>query len=255
MSTETSIIEKLRLYEQNMNINNNYFVAILEADEDYNDLDWIQLRSYLYKILHRERCEYVTTIMAPGRLIVILKGKPRGSPMDANPDWPGRDKLQANKDALDKKFNTTTSLGLGRVYRPSELVRSYREACIALALSRLTGETQVIKYFSQLGIFTILFSHDTETVKNYCLRILGKVINYDEKNGTDFLGTLRILLDNACSWTTTADQLYVHVNTVYYRMLKVEQLLDINFSSFDTRLDLFTAVRAWDILQACQLLD
>jgi len=117
------------------------------------------------------------------------------------------------------------------------------------------GKKQFIQSFSQLGVFTALFSLDTETLRNYCLQVLGRVIEHDEKHGTDFLATLRILLDNACSWTTTANQMYVHVNTVYYRMFKVEQLLNVDFSLFETRLHLFTAIRAWDTLQICKLLD
>jgi DNA-binding PucR family transcriptional regulator len=175
--------------------------------------------------------------------------------MDINPEWPGRQGLEETIEKAENKFNISISLGLGRVYLPSGLLKSYQEACIALALPRLTGRNQFIQYFSQLGVFTALFSLDTEILKNYCLQILGKVIAHDEKHGTDYLGTLRILLDNECSWTTTANQLYVHVNTVYYRMVKVEQLLNIDFSLFETRMDLFTAIRAWDTLNICKLIN
>jgi hypothetical protein len=255
MSTGASIPDKLKLYEQTMDLNNYYFVSILDVEEDASNLDWNILRSYMYETMNKERSEYISSIIAPGRLVTILRGNPKGGPMDIDPDWSGRETIEATKESIENKFNISVSLGLGRVYLPSGLLKSYQEACIALALPRLMGKDRFVQYFSQLGVFTALFSLETEVLKNYCLQLLGKVIAHDEKHGTDFLGTLRILLDNECSWTTTANQLYVHVNTVYYRMLKVEQLLNVDFSLFETRLDLFTAIRAWDTLKICKLLD
>lgn len=249
-----SIPDKLQLLEKNMDINNYYFISVLEV-EDCASLDWSMLRSYIYESLHKDRSEYISSIIAPNRLVTILRGHPAGGPMDIDPDWRGRSALTSNKASIEKTFNIKVSMGIGKAYRPSSLLKSFQEACIALALPRLMGKNQFIQYFSQLGVFAIIFSHDIETVKKYCLQVLGKVIEHDEKNGTDFLSTLRILLDNACSWTTTANQLYVHVNTVYYRMLKVEQLLDVDFSLFETRLHLFTAIRAWDTLNICNLLE
>ena len=128
------------------------------------------------------------------------------------------------------------------------MLKSYQEACIAITLPRLMGKKSFIQHFSQLGVFAIIFANEPETVKNYCLQVLGKIIEHDKKYGTDLLDTLRILLDNSCSWTTTANQMYVHVNTVYYRMFKVQKLLNVDFSLFETRLHLYTAIRAWDTL-------
>lgn len=254
-SSGASITDKLKLYEQSMDHNNYYFVSVMDVEEGALNLDWNILRSHVYEIMNRECSDYISSIIAPGRLITILRGNSKSGPMDIDPDWQGRQAIETTKESIENKFNISFSLGLGRSYWPSGLLKSYQEACIALALPRLTGKSRFIQYFSQLGVFTALFSLDTEVLKNYCLQILGKVINHDQKHGTDFLGTLRILLDNECSWTTTANQLYVHVNTVYYRMLKVEQLLNVDFSLFETRLDLYTAIRAWDTLKICKLID
>ncbi len=255
LSADVSIPDKLKMYEQKMDINNYYFVSVLDIEEGSPNLDWNILHSFIYETMNLEHSEYVSSIIVPGRLVTILRANPKGSPMDMDPDWPGRENLNATKQTIENKFNITYSQGLGRIYRPSGLLQSYQEACIAVALPRLTGQKSFIQYFSQLGVFSIIFSHDTETVKNYCLQVLGKVIEHDRKYGTDLLDTLRILLDNSCSWTTTANQMYVHVNTVYYRMFKVQKLLNVDFSLFETRLHLYTAIRAWDTLNTCNFLE
>lgn len=255
MSAESNIPDMLRLYEQKANADKYYFVSIVEVEDPPCNLDWKLLRTYVCETMNKDNIEYIASMIAPGQLVSILRGNPMSSPMDINPDWPGKERISANLEALENKFNITVSYGLGRVYKPSELLKSYQEASIALALPRQMGKKRFIQFFSQLGVFSIIFSHDTDTVKNYCLQVLGKLIDHDEKYGTDLVDTLRILLENACSWTTTANQLYVHVNTVYYRMFKVQKLLDVDFSLFETRLHLYTAIKAWDTLHSCKLLD
>ncbi len=252
MSAESNVADMLRLYEQNINIDSNYFVSVLEVEESSSHLDWKLLRAHVCETMCKDRAEYAASIIAPGRLVTILRAGPVKNPMDINPDWPGGANANANLQALENKFDITVSCGLGRVYKPSGLLKSYQEACIALALPRQMGKKQFLQYFCQLGVFSIIFSHDMDTVKNYCLQVLGKLIDHDEKYGTDLVDTLRILLENACSWTTTANQLYVHVNTVYYRMFKVQKLLDVDFSLFETRLHLYTAIKAWDTLNVCK---
>ena len=175
--------------------------------------------------------------------------------MDSDPNWPGREAVILSKQMVEDKFNVTFSQGLGRVYPPSGLLKSYQEALVAVAIPRLMGKKHFIQFFSDLGIFSAIFSHDKETIQEYCLQTLGKIMEHDDKNDTELLNTLRVLLDNDCSWKTTADKLYVHVNTVHYRLSKIEKLLDIDFSVFDTRINLFTGIKSWDTLQVCGLMD
>lgn len=252
---DINIPEQLKLYEPTMDPNKYYFVSVLEVEEVSSDLNWNTLRLNIYSTMQKENTEYVSSIIAPERLITIHGGNPVDNPMDIDPNWPGQENLETTKQTLEEKFNFSFSLGIGKVYPPSDLLKSYQEACIALALSNLVGEKHSIQYFSQLGVFTPIFSLDFKSVRNYCMQILGKVIEHDKQFGTDFVGTLRILLDNACSWTTTASKLYVHVNTVYYRMFKIEKLLNVNFSSYQTRIHLYTAIKTWDVLQKCELIE
>jgi DNA-binding PucR family transcriptional regulator len=67
--------------------------------------------------------------------------------------------------------------------------------------------------------------------------------------------TLRMLLDNNFNTRATADNMFVHVNTVHYRIGKIEQLLDIDLSAMSTRVELYTAVKVWDTLEVNGLLE
>lgn len=55
--------------------------------------------------------------------------------------------------------------------------------------------------------------------------------------------TLEVFLANNCSWTRTAEALHLHVNTVHYRIERVESLTGRDLSRLDHKLDLYAALR------------
>ncbi|MCJ0875523.1 helix-turn-helix domain-containing protein [Streptomyces sp. AP-93] len=54
--------------------------------------------------------------------------------------------------------------------------------------------------------------------------------------------TLEVFLANNCSWTRTAEALHLHVNTVHYRIERVEALTGRDLSRLDHKLDLYAAL-------------
>lgn len=91
-------------------------------------------------------------------------------------------------------------------------------------------------------------------MKDFCLQILGKLIEHDDKTDGELLPTLRKLLDSNVNMKSTADSLFIHVNTLYYRVSKIEELLDIDFSDMSSRVNLFIAIKVWDTLKAIDLI-
>ncbi|MGW6863126.1 PucR family transcriptional regulator [Streptomyces sp. NPDC054901] len=55
--------------------------------------------------------------------------------------------------------------------------------------------------------------------------------------------TLEVFLANNCSWARTAEALHLHVNTVHYRIERVEVLTGRDLSRLDHKLDLYAALR------------
>ncbi len=97
-------------------------------------------------------------------------------------------------------------------------------------------------------MFTHIFSQDTECLKEFCCRTLGSLIEYDKNNNGELLSTLRQLLDSSFNWKATAHSLFIHINTLYYRVNKIQELLELDLSRMDTRVNLYTAVKIWDTL-------
>jgi DNA-binding PucR family transcriptional regulator len=74
-------------------------------------------------------------------------------------------------------------------------------------------------------------------------RLLGPLVAYDREHGADLVHTLDEFLRCAGSWTRCAQQLHVHVNTLRYRIRRVEELTGRDLDDFADRVDFFLALR------------
>ncbi|MGH3413636.1 MAG: PucR family transcriptional regulator [Marmoricola sp.] len=80
--------------------------------------------------------------------------------------------------------------------------------------------------------------------RTFATRVLGPVLAYDDRNHADLLASLRAFMDCSGSWSRTAEALHVHVNTVRYRIERVEQLTGRDLSRLEDRVDVFLAMHS-----------
>ncbi|MGW4468551.1 PucR family transcriptional regulator [Nonomuraea sp. NPDC004354] len=79
--------------------------------------------------------------------------------------------------------------------------------------------------------------------RSFRARLLGRLESYDATNQTDLLETLETFLEESGSWSATADRLHVHVNTLRYRLKRIEELTGRSLNSWDQRVDFLLALR------------
>ncbi|MBK5242732.1 helix-turn-helix domain-containing protein [Clostridium sp.] len=114
-------------------------------------------------------------------------------------------------------------LGIGRTYNTLlEVSVSYKEAEKALLLATSLNRAGYIHYYEDLAVYTLL-----ENVKsNYKIHpSLLNLIEYDKKEKTDYIKTLSIYLSCYQNVSHTAVKLFLHRNTVLYRIKKIEKIL------------------------------
>jgi purine catabolism regulator len=83
-------------------------------------------------------------------------------------------------------------------------------------------------------------------------RILGPLIRQDACHATDYLGTLRAILDHDRSWQLAAQALHIHKQTLGYRLRKIEQLTGRGISRTEHLAEWWFALRAHDLLDSGQ---
>ena len=109
---------------------------------------------------------------------------------------------------------------------------------------RRTGRTCVVAG-EEIALHQLLLAGVPEELRRSLRRrLLGPVLDYDAVHGSDLVGTLRVFLDCSGSWTAAAARLHVHVNTLRYRVGRVEDLLGVDLSDFAERVNLYLALQA-----------
>lgn len=157
--------------------------------------------------------------------------------------------IKKYKEIVENNYNVTLSIGVGQTYPLPLLRQSFQEAQIVLTLNRLMEKKGLVQEFEKLGIYYFIFSSGVQSIKDYCLKNLGPLIQYDNVTGSDLLSTLRTVLDCNYNLKSASDHLFIHINTVHYRLKKIEQLLNIDLSAFNNRLELYTVIKVWDTLK------
>ena len=89
----------------------------------------------------------------------------------------------------------------------------------------------------------LLASVPSSVLRSFQDRLLGPLLAYDERHRAELLPTLREFLACSGSWNACAARMYVHVNTVRYRIRRIEELTGRDLSCLDDQVDFFLALR------------
>jgi DNA-binding PucR family transcriptional regulator len=89
----------------------------------------------------------------------------------------------------------------------------------------------------------LLASVPTPVLRSFTERLLGPLADYDARHNAELLPTLRSFLACDGSWSACASRMYVHVNTVRYRIGRIESLTGRDLSALPDRVDFFLALR------------
>lgn len=108
-----------------------------------------------------------------------------------------------------------------------------------------------IVHYDDLGINRLLLRiTDTEELENYCEEHLGELIRYDEEHETSLLKTLSVVIETDGNLKDAADKLFIHYNTLRYRLRKIKELSGIDFTSWKKVARVVLALQVYHIIQA-----
>ncbi|MEW5919367.1 MAG: GAF domain-containing protein [Bacillota bacterium] len=142
------------------------------------------------------------------------------------------------------------NIGIGSdVYKLEDFHLSYEEAKrSSLVLSKYKNNGGVMLY-KDLGVYTLLGQiSNKDMLETYVHNSLGSLILYDKKKNTNFVHTLKVYLENNCNIQQTSRDLYLHVNTLNYRIKRIREVLNMDLKESDERLKLLVAFKAYEMI-------
>ena len=135
-------------------------------------------------------------------------------------------------DTLGGEFYTKAQVGIGSVIAGiKDLARSFREAQAALEVGKVFDTERLIVSYDNLGIARIIYQLPTTLCEQYLREVFkkGSIESLDH----EALFTIQKFFENNLNVSETSRKLFVHRNTLVYRLEKIKKLTGLDLREFD----------------------
>ena len=141
------------------------------------------------------------------------------------------------------------SIGAGRLCKAiPDFKESFQEARRSLDIVRRCHKRNQVVFFHSLGVYR-LFSliEDRDELMRLAEQTLGPLLEYDHQHGTTLVRTLGYYLESGRNLESSARAMFIHVNTLKYRLKRIQEIARLDLNSAEQRFNVHLAVK---ILQA-----
>jgi sugar diacid utilization regulator len=140
-------------------------------------------------------------------------------------------------------------VGLGTRCRvATEITASYNQARRALDAAIRFDRIGQVTSIEDLGILRLLYQvADADELNAFAYATLGRLIDYDRDHKADLLRTLAVYLRNSSSMQHAARELFLHPNTVSYRLQRIAKISGLDLGTYETRLSVEISLKILDI--------
>lgn len=115
--------------------------------------------------------------------------------------------------------------------------KGYMESAKAIEIGKYIYPKETIVEYQELGPFGLIrIESFQEGDLQCCVKIINPLLKQDDKD--ELLSTLKTYLESESNYNFTAKKLFIHSNTVRYRIEKIQQLCNVDLSNPIERLKL-----------------
>ena len=144
-------------------------------------------------------------------------------------------------DTLGTEFYAKVAIGIGTaVDNIKDLARSYKEAQTAIEVGKVFDTEKTVISYENLGIGRLIYQLPT----TLCETFLQEVFKYGSLESLDHetLMTIQCFFENNLNVSETSRKLFVHRNTLVYRLEKIRKLTGLDLREFDNAITLKVAL-------------
>ncbi len=135
-------------------------------------------------------------------------------------------------DTLSAELMVKASIGIGTITgNLKDITKSYKEAQMSMIIGNIFGGENNIYDYNNLGIGRLVYHIPT----SLCQLFLDEVFKDNSADSLDneTMLTIQKFFENNLNVSETARQLYIHRNTLVYRLEKIKRLTGLELTSFD----------------------
>jgi carbohydrate diacid regulator len=135
-------------------------------------------------------------------------------------------------DTLGSEFYTKVVIGIGTsVVGVKDLARSFKESQVALEVGKVFDTEKSIVSYDNLGIARLIYQLPNTLCEMFLREVFkkGSIESLDQET----LFTIQKFFENNLNVSETSRKLFVHRNTLVYRLEKIRKLTGLDLREFD----------------------
>lgn len=157
-------------------------------------------------------------------------------------DWRLREHLRGESG----RVTLFSGLG-GPAATLSDWPKAHTQALQAMRVSERLGLDRLTS-FNSLGVYQLLSQIEhMPGVRQFCVEIIGPLADYDRKQRGSLVETIDAYFNYHGNVSQTAESLFVHRNTLLYRLDRIQELTKQDLNQADSRLALQLALKLWKL--------
>lgn len=226
-----NIKDLIRKNKYSLDLNKLYFVSIMEPElNSKTDIETLYRHTMIWLKYHED--VVICSVWNNKYIVFICPNKYEQQTLDSDDNWENYlCYIKKHQRDIMNRFHVSTFFGIGRKYPLTDLHKSYQEALTALNISKLSGKKNSVMHYLDIGMFKLINFQDTALLKQFCSETLRKLLEHDRASKGELLHTLRVLFDNNFDVNKAAQKMYIHFNTLRYRIRKIEELTGMKFGA------------------------
>ena len=135
-------------------------------------------------------------------------------------------------DTASSEFFYRVTVGIGSVVsNVKELARSYKDAQIALEVGKVFDTEKNVINYENLGIARLIYQLPTTLCETFLREVFkrGSIDSLDQET----LTTIQTFFENNFNVSETSNRLFIHRNTLVYRLEKIKKITGLDLREFD----------------------
>jgi len=155
-------------------------------------------------------------------------------------------------DELNKVFkNNTLIIGVSKVCNNLKyLSYAHEEADFSLKIGKKLDGSKKLFFYDDYMIYHLLWEiKEHPALLKIYRNTVKRLVDYDNKNNSELLNTVKVFIDNDFNINQAAEKLFIHRNTLYKRIEKINTILNLDINKSENRLILQIALKFNEILE------
>ena len=129
-------------------------------------------------------------------------------------------------ETIKQYVNENFIIGVSKVHNSIPEVKiAYKESITAIKCGYALKNRTNHVFFDDMGVFSFLYElQESEATQSFFDQKFGALLRYDKEKDGDLINTLKTYFNCNCNIQKTSEALFLHKNSVIYRLHKIEQL-------------------------------